>query len=80
MKVLLLNGSTRKNGCTYLALSEVAKVLEPILRVPPPLFAEIPLDLHALFLGVVVHVAPAHITGRPLRPAVRLYGVCVPGF
>ena len=28
MKVLLLNGSTRKNGCTYLALSEVAKVLE----------------------------------------------------
>ena len=27
MKVLLLNGSTRKNGCTYLALSEVAKVL-----------------------------------------------------
>ncbi|RKI65336.1 flavodoxin family protein [bacterium 1xD42-67] len=28
MKVLLLNGSTRKNGCTYLALSEVAKALE----------------------------------------------------
>ena len=28
MKVLVLNGSTRKNGCTYLALSEVAKVLE----------------------------------------------------
>ena len=28
MKVLLLNGSTRKNGCTYLALSEVTKVLE----------------------------------------------------
>lgn len=27
MKVLLLNGSSRKNGCTYLALSEVAKVL-----------------------------------------------------
>ena len=27
MKVLLLNGSTRKNGCTYLALSEVAKEL-----------------------------------------------------
>ena len=27
MKVLLLNGSTRKNGCTYLALSEVAKAL-----------------------------------------------------
>ena len=27
MKVLLLNGSTRKNGCTYLALSEAAKVL-----------------------------------------------------
>ena len=27
MKVLLLNGSTRKNGCTYLALSEIAKVL-----------------------------------------------------
>ena len=27
MKVLLLNGSTRKNGCTYLALTEVAKVL-----------------------------------------------------
>ena len=27
MKVLLLNGSTRKNGCTYLALSEVAKTL-----------------------------------------------------
>ena len=24
---LLLNGSTRKNGCTYLALSEVAKTL-----------------------------------------------------
>ena len=28
MKVLLLNGSTRKNGCTYLALSEVAKPLQ----------------------------------------------------
>lgn len=28
MKVLLLNGRTRKNGCTYLALSEVAKDLE----------------------------------------------------
>lgn len=28
MKVLLLNGSTRKNGCTYLALSEVAEALE----------------------------------------------------
>lgn len=27
MKVLLLNGSTRKNGSTYLALSEVAKAL-----------------------------------------------------
>ncbi len=27
MKVLLLNGSTRKNGCTYLALSEAAKTL-----------------------------------------------------
>lgn len=27
MKVLLLNGSSRKNGCTYLVLSEVAKVL-----------------------------------------------------
>ncbi|MDE7245980.1 MAG: flavodoxin family protein [Oscillospiraceae bacterium] len=28
MKVLLLNGSTRKNGCTWLALSEVAKALQ----------------------------------------------------
>ncbi len=28
MKVLLLNGSTRKNGCTFLALSEVAKTLQ----------------------------------------------------
>ena len=28
MKVLLLNGSTRKNGCTYLALAEVAKELK----------------------------------------------------
>lgn len=27
MKVLLVNGSTRKNGCTYLALSEAAKAL-----------------------------------------------------
>ena len=27
MKVLLLNGSTRKDGCTYLALSEIAKEL-----------------------------------------------------
>ncbi len=27
MKVLLYNGSPRKNGCTYLALSEIAKVL-----------------------------------------------------
>lgn len=27
MKVLLINGSTRKNGCTYTALSEVAAVL-----------------------------------------------------
>ena len=27
MKVLLLNGSTRKNGCTYTALSEIASVL-----------------------------------------------------
>lgn len=28
MKVLLLNGSPRANGCTFTALSEVAKVLE----------------------------------------------------
>ena len=28
MKVLLLNGSTRKDGCTYLALSEAAKPLQ----------------------------------------------------
>ena len=28
MKVLLFNGSTRKNGCTYLALSEIAKTQE----------------------------------------------------
>ena len=27
MQVLLLNGSTRKDGCTYLALSEAAKAL-----------------------------------------------------
>ena len=27
IKVLLLNGSTRKDGCTYLALSEAAKAL-----------------------------------------------------
>lgn len=27
MKVLLLNGSTRKNGCTFTALSEIAKTL-----------------------------------------------------
>lgn len=27
MRVLLLNGSTRKDGCTYLALSEAAKAL-----------------------------------------------------
>lgn len=27
MKVLLLNGSTRKNGCTYTVLSEIASVL-----------------------------------------------------
>lgn len=28
MKVLLFNGSTRPNGCTYLALSEISKTLE----------------------------------------------------
>lgn len=28
MKVLLLNGSPKKNGCTYTALSEIATVLE----------------------------------------------------
>lgn len=28
MNVLLFNGSTRKDGCTYLALSEIAKALE----------------------------------------------------
>ena len=28
MKTILLNGSTRKNGCTYLALSEATKALE----------------------------------------------------
>ncbi|WMJ22554.1 flavodoxin family protein [Paludicola sp. MB14-C6] len=28
MKVLLLNGSARKNGCTYTALSEIATILE----------------------------------------------------
>ena len=27
MRVLLLNGSRRKNGCTYTALQEVAGVL-----------------------------------------------------
>ena len=27
MKVLLINGSPRQNGCTYTALSEVAKAL-----------------------------------------------------
>ena len=28
MKVLLVNGSPNKNGCTYTALSEVAKALD----------------------------------------------------
>ena len=28
MKVLLVNGSPHKNGCTFTALSEVAKALE----------------------------------------------------
>ena len=28
MKVLLVNGSPNKNGCTFTALSEVAKTLE----------------------------------------------------
>ena len=28
MKVLLINGSPNKNGCTYTALSEIAKTLE----------------------------------------------------
>ncbi|MFA9465894.1 MAG: flavodoxin family protein [Velocimicrobium sp.] len=28
MKVLLINGSSRKNGCTYTALTEIATVLE----------------------------------------------------
>lgn len=28
MKVLLINGSPHANGCTYTALSEVAKVLK----------------------------------------------------
>ena len=28
MKVLLFNGSTRKDGCTYLALAEIARTLE----------------------------------------------------
>lgn len=28
MKVLMINGSSRKNGCTFLALSEIAKVLK----------------------------------------------------
>lgn len=28
MKVLLFNGSTRKNGCTYTALSEIAAILQ----------------------------------------------------
>ena len=28
MKVLLFNGSTKTNGCTYLALSEISKTLE----------------------------------------------------
>ena len=27
MKVLLFNGSTRNNGCTYLALDQVAQIL-----------------------------------------------------
>ncbi|MDK2808689.1 MAG: hypothetical protein PWP24_1426 [Clostridiales bacterium] len=30
MKVLLVNGSARKNGCTYTALEEVAKTLEEL--------------------------------------------------
>jgi len=28
MKVLLINGSSRSNGCTFTALSEIANVLE----------------------------------------------------
>ena len=28
MKVLLFNGSTRKDGCTYTALNEIAKTLD----------------------------------------------------
>lgn len=28
MKVLLINGSPNRNGCTYTALSEVASILE----------------------------------------------------
>ncbi len=34
MKVLLLNGSTRKHGCTDLALSQVAKPLQNVAFGP----------------------------------------------
>jgi len=31
MKILLFNGSTRKNGCTYTALSVIAQILKETL-------------------------------------------------
>ena len=32
MKILLINGSSRPNGCTYTALREIADTLNPAAR------------------------------------------------
>ena len=45
MKVLLLNGSPHKNGCTYTALSEVANSLNE----------EGHMTAHALITWMIIH-------------------------
>ncbi len=59
-----LHGGSQRIASLVKSNLMVAQGIGPALGVPPPLFTEVLLDLHSLFFGVVVHVAPAHIAGH----------------
>ena len=66
MKVLLLNGSRRKEGCTYTALCEVAQVLEQEGVETEILFAGDPSDEAVAAAAEAMKTADGLVVGSPV--------------
>ena len=66
MKVLLLNGSRRKEGCTYTALCEVAQVLEQEGVETEILFAGDPSDEAVAAVAEAMKTADGLVVGSPV--------------